>query len=325
MVDLVIKAEQDMMDRGENPPPSKGAKFLDARIAVKPKLLSAEDKLGALLDLWDKGMPPGHATGWPSVDELYTVVPGQLTIVTGWPGSGKSEFVDALLVNLSRQGWRLAYFSPENMPVELHQTKIMEKFAGAPFGAGPRKRIGRDEIAGWAKTISERMRFLEPVEGSLSAQDVCSSVEKWLRQDDSPAGLVIDPWNELEHWRPSNISETEYVSLTLSAVRQWARKNKVHVWIVAHPQKIKREEGGKLPVVKPDMISGSQHWWNKADCCISVYRDYTKPDAPEVDVYVQKVRFKHVGKIGMTTLVYEKSTGKYHERSKFRSYEEVRG
>lgn len=324
MVDLVMKAEQDMMDRGENPPPSKGAKFLDERIAVKPKLLSAEDKLPALLDLWDKGLPPGHKTGWPSVDELYTVVPGQLTIVTGWPGSGKSEWVDALIVNLSLQNWRLAYFSPENMPVELHQTKIMEKFAGAPFGTGPRPRIKREQVEGWAKKISERMRFLEPVEGSLSAQDVCKSVEKWLCQDNSNAGLVIDPWNELEHWRPSNMSETEYVSQTLSAVRQWARKTKVHVWIVAHPQKIKREEGGKLPVVKPDMISGSQHWWNKADCCISVYRDYTKPDAPDVDLYVQKVRFKHVGKIGACTLVYDKVTGKYGEKRKF-GYEEARG
>lgn len=325
MVDIVTRAESEVLPSGVNPPPGKGARFLDAVNAVRPKLVSAEDKLPALLELWDQGLPPGHRTGWPSVDALYTVVPGQLSIVTGWPSSGKSEWVDALLVNLSRQGWRLAYFSPENMPVELHQTKIMEKLSGAPFGDGPRRRIGREEIEQWAKVISERMRFLEPVEGSLSAQDVCSSVEAWLRQDASPAGLVIDPWNELEHWRPNNMSETEYVSATLSAVRQWARRTQVHVWIVAHPQKIKREEGGKLPVPKPDMISGSQHWWNKADCCISVYRDFTKPDAPEVEVYVQKCRFKHVGRIGMATLVYDRVTGRYAERSQFGKYEDVRG
>jgi twinkle protein len=325
VVRIVTAPESDRPVSGtSNPPDGKGAAFLDAAAAKRPKLLSPDDKLPALLDLWDKGLPPGHKTGWPSVDELYTVVPGQLTIVTGWPGSGKSEWVDALLVNLSRQGWRLAYYSPENMPVELHQTKIMEKFAGAPFGNGPRPRIKREEVAKWAQIIGERMRFLEPVEGSLSAMDVCDYTERWLRQDDSPAGLVIDPWNELEHWRPNNMSETEYVSQTLSLVRQWARKHKVHVWIVAHPQKVKREEGGKLPVVKPDMISGSQHWWNKADCCISVFRDYTRPDAPEVDVYVQKVRFKHVGKIGMATLKYDKATGRYAEARKF-GYDEARG
>lgn len=324
MVDIVTRAEGDDVKGGDsNPPPSKGAQFLDRQNEMRPRLVSAEDKMGALLDLWDRGLPPGFRTGWQSIDELYTVVPGQLSIVTGWPSSGKSEWVDALLVNLFRQGWRLAYFSPENMPVELHQAKIMEKIANAPFGDGPRARIARDKIAGLAAQISERMRFLEPVEGSLSARDVCATSEKWLCRDDSPRGLVIDPWNELEHWRPANMNETEYVSQTLSQVRQWARKNKVHVWIVAHPQKVRREEGGKLPVPKPDMISGSQHWWNKADCCISVYRDFTNPNSPEVEIYVQKCRFKHVGKIGMTTLKYDRVTGRYAELRRH-DYAEVR-
>lgn len=38
----------------------------------------------------------GLSTGWDAVDELYTVEPGQLTIVTGVPSSGKSEWLDAL-------------------------------------------------------------------------------------------------------------------------------------------------------------------------------------------------------------------------------------
>jgi twinkle protein len=210
------------------------------------------------------------------------------------------------------------------MPIELHQAKIMEKLSGDPFGTGPRKRIKREDLPKWAREITSRMRFLEPMEGSLSAQDVCEATQAWLKQDGGPAGLVIDPWNELEHWRPSNMSETEYVSQTLSHVRQWARKNKIHVWIVAHPQKVRREEGGQLPVPKPDMISGSQHWWNKADCCVTVYRDFTKPDSSEIEVYVQKCRFKHVGKIGVATLVYDRATGKYAERSRS-SYAEVRG
>jgi twinkle protein len=286
------------------------------------KLVSPKDKLESLTDLWDKGLPPGFKTGWPSVDQLYTVVPGQLTIVTGWPSSGKSEWVDALLVNLARQDWRLAYFSPENMPVELHIAKLMEKFSGSPFGDGPTKRVSKKDLAEWAEHISQHMRFLAPMEGSLSAQDVCKHTEDWLTLG-GPSGLVIDPWNELEHWRPGNMSETEYVSKTLSEVRQWARRTGVHVWIIAHPQKMKREDG-ILPVPRPDMISGSQHWWNKADACITIFRDFTKPDASEIEVHVQKCRFKHVGKIGIAKLKYDRITGRYAEISKF-NYAERRG
>jgi twinkle protein len=299
----------------------RGLAVLDRAIANRPKLVSAANKQATLEGLWDKGLPPGFKTGWPSVDALYTVVPGQLTVTTGWPNSGKSEWVDALAVNLARQGWHIAYFSPENMPIELHVAKLMEKFDGRPFGAGPSQRIDRDSIAKLAERM-DSFRFLEPMEGSLSARDVCEVVEPWLNSHNGPKGLVIDPWNELEHWRPNHMSETEYVSQTLSEVRRWARKQNVHVWIVAHPQKVRREEG-VLPVPKPDMISGSQHWWNKADCCVTVFRDMNT-GSQDVEIHVQKVRFKHVGRIGMTTLKYDRVTGRYAEPSKF-SYEERRG
>lgn len=42
------------------------------------------------------------------------VVPGELTIVTGVPNSGKSEWIDALLCNLTDQhGWAFAMCSME--------------------------------------------------------------------------------------------------------------------------------------------------------------------------------------------------------------------
>lgn len=293
---------------------NKGQAVLDRGIAHRPKLVSAVNKQAQIEELWDQGLPPGFKTGWPSVDEYYTVVPGQMTVATGWPNSGKSEWVDALAVNLVRQGWHLVFFSPENMPVQIHQIKLMEKIDGRPFGAGPTERIARGNIPGLAEKMAP-FRFIEPMEGSLSARDVCEIGEPWLMAHDGPRGLVIDPWNELEHWRPHHMSETEYVSQTLSEVRRWARKTKVHVWIVAHPQKMRREDG-QLPVPKPDMISGSQHWWNKADCCVTVHRDMNK-ETQDVEIYVQKVRFKHVGRIGMTTLKYDRVVGRYSERIGF--------
>lgn len=41
-------------------------------------------------------------------------MPGELTIVTGVPNSGKSEWIDALLCNLTHQhGWSFALCSME--------------------------------------------------------------------------------------------------------------------------------------------------------------------------------------------------------------------
>lgn len=272
--------------------------------------------------LWDRGLPRGDKTGWRSVDEFYSVVPGQLTVITGWPSSGKSEWLDALLINLFFQGWYTAIFSAENRPVSLHLAKMLEKLSGKPFGPGPTERLTREEAGDLTENeLNTKFVFLDSQAGQgLSVEEVLESAEQWLTiarktvsKERMKRALVIDPWNELEHWRPVNLSETEYVSKTLSSVRNWARSNNVHVFLVAHPRNMRRNDGGKLPVPTPDMISGSQHWWNKADCAITVHREQGENPSDEVEIHIQKVRFKHVGKQGLVVLRYDRVTGRYQE------------
>lgn len=281
--------------------------------AKRPTIRSARDYLEPLERLWRAGLPSGDKTGWPSLDAHYTVVPGQLTIITGWPGAGKSEFLDALLINLSRQGWSIAIFSAENQPVELHISKLVEKLSGHPFGSGPTERVAEADLPEFCDEL-RAFRFIAPRVDALSIPLVMETASEWLLAQDGKRGLVIDPWNELEHWRPPGLSETEYVSQSLSMIRNWARANGVHVWIVAHPAKQPRDQG-KLPRPTPDMISGSQHWWNKSDCAICVYRDPEpeSADARLVEIHIQKVRFKHVGRPGVVKLLYERVTGRYSE------------
>lgn len=264
--------------------------------------------------LWEKGLPPGDKTGWPDVDQYYSVAPGMLTILTGYPGSGKSEWLDALLLNLSKQGWKFLLYSPENLPHELHVAKWLEKLWNKPFGDGPTERMSLDEVQEGLDELGQHFAFIAPnPEESVSMPSILENASTYFDDDftDCKHGLIVDPWNELEHLRPRDISETEYISYTLGMVRAWARARRIHVWIVAHPQKLKRLDGGNLPIPTPDSISGSVHWWNKADCSITVHRDLADPRNPNIDIYVQKVRFKHIGKVGKATLRYMRLTGRY--------------
>ena len=96
------------------------------------------DRLQDLIRLYDEGVERGSRTGWGQIDKLYTVRPGEFTAVTGIPSSGKSNFIDALAINLARlHGWNFALFSPENLPVEQHMAALVEKYAGKPFHPGP--------------------------------------------------------------------------------------------------------------------------------------------------------------------------------------------
>jgi twinkle protein len=85
-------------------------------------------------------------------------------------------------------------------------------------------------------------------------------------------GLVIDPYNEIEHHRPASVTETEYVSQLLGKVKRFAQSNDVHVWFVSHPAKMPRD-GNSLPPPTLYDISGSANWANKADLGVVVHRD----------------------------------------------------
>jgi twinkle protein len=125
-------------------------------------------------------------------------------------------------------------------------------------------------------------------------------------------GLVIDPYNEIEHRRPSNMTETEYVSQLLGMVKRFAQRHGVHVWFVAHPAKLQRESGGSRPVPTLYDISGSANWVNKADLGIVIHREPER-DPTRVEILVRKVRFKSVGRIGAAALRWDRITGRYAE------------
>ena len=293
-----------------------GAAFLrDCIKAAKPYplegVLLVADLAGDVMQLYLEGLPGGVSTGWPSVDEHYTVRPGELTIVTGIPSHGKSQFLDALTVNLAREhGWSFGICSPENLPVSRHLAKLIEQYTGWPFREGPTRRLPQDELITALNWLHEHFVFIAPEE-SLTIPGLLDTAQRLVARH-GLRGLIIDPWNEFEHTRPSGQTETEGISQALTQIRRFARNHGVHVWLVAHPQKLYRREDGSYPVPTPYDISGSAHWRNKADNCLTVWRDENEPDQP-VRLYVQKIRFREVGKVGMVALQFDRVTGRYKD------------
>lgn len=257
----------------------------------------------------------GLLTGWASVDELYTIMPGELTIVTGIPGHGKSEFIDALVLNLSSlYDWSVAFCSPENLPVTRHLTKMLEKYVGAPFyDKGQHARMTQMEMLDALEFLHERIALIVPEE-SLTIPDLLAKAKGLVFQR-GIRGLILDPWNEFDHRRAPGLSETEHVSASLGLLRRFARNHGVHVWVVAHPAKLQKNMDDKYPVPRPYDISGSAHWYNRADNCLSVWRDIgDEQKRNEVEIHVQKIRNKHVGTIGMTTLKWDYLCGRFQDQ-----------
>ena len=275
------------------------------------EVLDFPDKV---LQMYEEGLKPGEKTGWSSLDEHYRVRPGEWTLVTGIPGHGKSEFIDALMVNLAKTaGWNFGIFSPENQPLERHVAKLAVKYSEKPFLKGMRDSMSHEDLQAAMLWINKHFSFILPDEDNLSLSNILELAQVLVFRK-GIKGLVLDPWNEIEHHRPNNLTETEYISQSLAKIRRFARTNDVHVWLVAHPTKLNKDaKTGRYPVPTPYDVSGSANWRNKADNCLAVWRD-VGPDSSLVDVHIQKIRFRENGQEGCVQFLWDKTTGVYHNK-----------
>lgn len=258
-----------------------------------------------VLDYYQNGSMCGLSTGFEGLDEFYTITKGQLNVVNGIPTHGKSEFMDQIACNMSQKhNWNWLVFSPENYPPQYHIEKLLSKFIEKPFRPGPTPRMEDYEVLKGLDWIDKHFTFINISEYGTNLE----SILMLAKMTKSIDGMIIDPWNEVAHNLSPGQSETNYIGDSLSKIRRFARANNIAVWVVAHPQKLQKMDNKAYPVPTPYDISGSAHWYNRADNCITVYRE---DDC--VEIYIQKVKFKANGNKGMVRFRYEIPTGVYYE------------
>ncbi|ESQ33789.1 hypothetical protein EUTSA_v10006950mg [Eutrema salsugineum] len=223
----------------------------------------------------------GVSTGWQTLDNFYSVVPGELTVVTGVPNSGKSEWIDALLCNLNHSvGWKFSLCSMENK-VRDHGRKLLEKHVKKPFFDAD---YGRSVPRMSVEELDEGKQWLNDTFSLIRCEmDSLPSIG-WVLDRAKAAvlrygirGLVIDPYNELDHQRTSRQTETEYVSQMLTKIKRFAQHHSCHVWFVAHPKQLQQWDGSPPNLYD---ISGSAHFINKCDNGIVIHRNRDENAGP---------------------------------------------
>jgi len=258
--------------------------------------------------LYDNGVVGGLSTGIKAVDDLFTIVQGQLSVVTGVPGSGKSEFIDQIMVNLAEKyDWKFAVASFENPP-PLHVAKLAEKIQGKSFFDGKPDRMTKQEYKDALDYIQEHWMFLEQRSGEIATIDSILDRAQQAVMRMGVRGLVIDPYNYIAN---TTQTENEHHSINdmLTRLVSFARANDIHIWFIAHPSKMPTDQSGTTAVPKGMNISGSASFFAKADLGVTVHQNKNK----EVEIHCWKVRFKWIGSTGKTTLDYDVNSGRYSE------------
>lgn len=258
---------------------------------------------GSLDALFERGWQQGVTIGHPNFDALCSFETKRLCIVTGIPGSGKSEFIDEIAERLNvRYGWRFAYFSPENAPLAYHASKLIEKFTGRRFSKSSLSNVEYKKVK---EHLESDFFFISPTD-SFKVDNILEKAKALVRRKGIKA-LVIDPYNRLESEQGTR-SETQYISELLDKLTNFAQRNDLLVILMAHPTKQPRNKDGIIEAPTLYDISGSANFFNKADFGIVVHRNR---QANNVEVHVQKVKFRHLGQCGTALFHYNLNNGRY--------------
>lgn len=250
-----------------------------------------EDIFPAMLQNFKNGIQISPATHFGEMDDFFRWKKGEINLIVGHANHGKTTLVLQMMLTKSvADGWKWAVFSPENYPATDFYDDLIEMYIGKWLD-----RMSEDEYTEAADFIDKHIFYVYPE----SDHDIHSINEKfrYLVLKKGVDGVLVDPWNQLDHLQKSFQREDQYISEVLKDVKRFCLLNCVSYNIVAHPVKQQRDQDKSIPPVDMYDIAGGAMWANKSDNIISYYRPNHHIDktSPEVKIFIQKIKRRRTG------------------------------
>ena len=241
-------------------------------------------------DFVRNGFKKGYQVGLSNFDEIFSTYTGQFITVTGIPSSGKSDFVDQMVVGYNNNyGWKTAFASPENAPTYLHAHKIMRKtWQGMPSS----KDIHGDKWNQVANHVNDNYFFIDMERYTL--ESVLRKGAELVKRKGIKC-LVIDPFNKVRDVDCKTEDVNRYTMEYLTKIETFAKKYDVLVFVVAHPTKMYKDKDGRMEEPTMYNIKGGGEWYDASYHGILVHRNY---EEKTVKAKILKVKFQNLGENG---------------------------
>lgn len=242
----------------------------------------------------------------PVHDDCIKMVPGTLTVWTGFAGAGKTSLLMFLIANLLHAGVNIAMGSFETAVRPILHQKLIEALCSSV-----RSNITYDDLRRAEAILAKRFFIIaqdsDDPDHELTLEETLELARISVFRDGVRL-FIIDPWNELEHKRGRDENEAEYTGRAIRAWKAFAKAYKCAVWIVAHPKK-PGEFGRSANAPGLYDISGSAHWANKADYGVVIHRP--DPSLPITEMTVVKVRMGLPGRTQGIRMSYDRAHARY--------------
>lgn len=257
-------------------------------------------------DFPEKGEVRSFECGVKPLAEFIRIVPGTLTVVTGYANMGKSTLMNAIMGYAVSTHFPVcvASFETDVKPI------LVEGLLTAMLGCPKHELHRHPSYEQAADCLRQRLKIISQVVD----EDMDMDIDKFLELArvavvrHGAKMVVLDPWNEVEHKRRRDETETDYIGRAIRAIKRFAKQYDVAFWLVAHPTK-PHEGVRKVPGLYD--ISGSANFANKADYGLTYHRrDFERSEA---EIIVTKVRMGLPGKRGSVQVQYDFRTAEFVE------------
>ena len=277
---------------------------------VSKQLSSFEDEIDTY---YHYGQKNGTSAFLDPLANTFRWRDGFLYAFSGYPGAGKSTFVNyLLLLRAKNEGKKIAIYSPESYPIADLIEELMRQYSGGSISKGFNDQIDEKTFKQAKEFINDHFYFLD-FEEIPSLNDVFGEFSDLVNQENIGA-VLIDPFNSIVEGADMSGSGnvSSFLKIALTQAKLFAVKHNVPVCLIEHPRSAGNDGAEHRPEPSPFMIYGGSMWWNKVDVFCTIDRDMFDSDNPSVVVKTWKIKKQRLmGKPGPVTLQFDYKTSRY--------------
>lgn len=284
------------------------------------EILNNSNTRESIMKYRENGAIRGKYLGFPFLDEHYSMSLPGCTDFTGFPASGKSEFLLELLLNTSLfYGWKHLMYVPDVGDKDEILAILIHKISGKTFD----KRfvnsnyISEQEVDKHLDWILHHFRILTKVDlkAKISPYEFYDLAAKM--KSETEGGIqtaTIDSWKDMKHGvgmdGESFGRDDKYLEDVLSYRNAMAELHKMHFHTVIHPIKTESDKDGSRKPPTPYDLKGGSEWYNNGKCMITVHRQSGHPNA--VDIMITKAKPKSVANVGTIGMFFDRQVARFY-------------
>jgi twinkle protein len=291
----------------------------------------------SMLQNFRKGKEAGSKTYVRDLDQIssggiqnkmWSWKAGEFNLWTGYNNEGKSQFLIFLCVlKAINEGWKFAFFSPENYPPDEFFDDIIHTIIGKSTDRFYKNfDVSEAEYLKAFDMVKDSFYFVYPEKNGVPdfTIDQIESVFEFLVWEKDVKAVVVDPYIKIRHEMTAGEPEHLYASRFMMDRINFTRKNNVSYHLVMHQTTPRKEKDGNYPPPSLYQIKGGGTFADSTDNSISVWRPNRATDPNDTTVIIKTDKIKKQKLVGIPfeiTIDFNRKKNRYMGKDGFDYFE----